>query len=199
MSLSRSVLPLLGAGLLAASGTAGAQAPLAESSPAESHPATPRGEDIVRSARQYIGVRYVLGGSSPRAFDCSGFVRWVFAEHGIDLPRTAREQAGLGDAPYPGDLKPGDLLFFYGGNGAQHIAMYVGGDTIIHASSSRGRVTLDRFSGSPMRPTWFGRRLIAVRRIIREDVPLEVATTRPEPERARWSTKVPMRPWQPRR
>jgi cell wall-associated NlpC family hydrolase len=197
MSLSRSVLPLLGAGLLAASGSAGAQAPLAESSPAESPPVN--GEDIVRTARQYIGVRYVLGGSTPRAFDCSGFVRWVFAEHGIDLPRTAREQAGFGDAPFPGDLRPGDLLFFYGGNGAQHIAMYVGGDTIIHASSSRGRVTLDRFSGSSMRPTWFGRRLIAVRRIIRDGAPLEVATTRPEPERGRWSTRVPMRPWRPRR
>ena len=124
------------------------------------------GEDVVRTARRYLGVRYVLGGSTPRAFDCSGFVRWVFAQHGIELPRTAHEQAAVGDAPEPGDLRPGDLLFFWGGHGAQHIAMYVGGDTIIHASSRSRRVRLDRFSGSRLSPGWFGQRIIAVRRVL---------------------------------
>ncbi|HEU5186752.1 MAG TPA: C40 family peptidase [Gemmatimonadaceae bacterium] len=125
-----------------------------------------RGEDVVRTAKQYLGVRYVLGGTTPRAFDCSGFVRWIFAQHGVNMPRTAKEQAAVGDAPPPGDLQPGDLLFFFGGSGAQHIAVYVGGDTIIHASSSGKRVKLDRFGGTRRRPTWFGQRLIAVRRIL---------------------------------
>jgi cell wall-associated NlpC family hydrolase len=125
-----------------------------------------RGEDVVRTAKQYLGVRYVLGGTTPRAFDCSGFVRWIFAQHGVRMPRTAKEQAAVGDAPPPGDLQPGDLLFFFGGRGAQHIAVYVGGDTIIHASSSGKRVKLDRFGGTRVRPTWFGRRLIAVRRLL---------------------------------
>lgn len=124
------------------------------------------GEDVVRTAKQYLGVRYVLGGSTPRAFDCSGFVRWIFAQHGVWMPRTAKEQAAVGDAPVPGDLQPGDLLFFFGGRGAQHIAVYVGGDTIIHASSTGKRVKLDRFGGTRARPTWFGRRLIAVRRVL---------------------------------
>lgn len=124
------------------------------------------GEDVVRTAKQYLGVRYVLGGTTPRAFDCSGFVRWIFAQHGVRMPRTAKEQAGVGDAPPPGDLQPGDLLFFFGGRGAQHIAVYVGGDTIIHASSTGKRVKLDRFGGTRARPTWFGRRLIAVRRVL---------------------------------
>ena len=124
------------------------------------------GEDVVRTAKQYLGVRYVLGGTTPRAFDCSGFVRWIFAQHGVRMPRTAKEQAAVGDAPVPGDLQPGDLLFFFGGRGAQHIAVYVGGDTIIHASSTGKRVKLDRFGGTRARPTWFGRRLIAVRRVL---------------------------------
>lgn len=124
------------------------------------------GDEVVNTARQYLGVKYVLGGTTPRAFDCSGFVRWIFAQHGVRMPRTAKEQAAVGDAPAPGDLQPGDLLFFFGGQGAQHIAVYVGGDTIIHASSTAKRVKYDRIGGTRRRPTWFGRRLIAVRRIL---------------------------------
>jgi cell wall-associated NlpC family hydrolase len=124
------------------------------------------GETIVATAKRYLGVPYRLGGTTPRAFDCSGFVRWVFAQHELTLPRTAHEQAALGHAPPPNDLEPGDLLFFYGGEGAQHIAIYVGGDTIIHASSSAKRVKLDRLSGTRTRKSWFGLRLIAVRRVL---------------------------------
>jgi cell wall-associated NlpC family hydrolase len=124
------------------------------------------GVDVIRAARRHLGVPYRWGGATPRAFDCSGFIQYVFAEYGIELPRTAREQAGVGIAPFPGDLQPGDLLFFYGGRGAQHIALYVGGDSIIHASSTGGRVRFDRLSGTRTKPTWFRRRLIAVRRVL---------------------------------
>lgn len=123
------------------------------------------GDDIVRAARRYIGVRYRLGADSPRALDCSSFVRRVFAEYGVVLPRTAHEQAAIGEAPSPGDLRAGDLLFFYGGHGAQHIAIYVGADTIIHASSRGRRVQLDRLGGYGRRRSWFNERLIAVRRV----------------------------------
>jgi cell wall-associated NlpC family hydrolase len=125
------------------------------------------GQAIVATARHYLGVRYQMGGTTPKAFDCSGFVRYVFARHGIALPRTAHEQAALGEAPAVGDtLIPGDLLFFYGGEGAQHIAMYVGGDTIIHASSTGHHVKLDVLTKAGARRTWFHQRLIAVRRIL---------------------------------
>ena len=160
---------LIGAALLAATAQASAQArqapPVAAMRTIEVR-APVRGEDVVRTAKRYLGVRYVLGGTTPRAFDCSGFVRWIFAQHGVRMPRTAKEQAAVGDAPATGDLQPGDLLFFFGGRGAQHIAVYVGGDTIIHASSTGKRVKLDRFGGTRARPTWFGRRLIAVRRVL---------------------------------
>ncbi|HJU66943.1 MAG TPA: C40 family peptidase [Gemmatimonadaceae bacterium] len=160
---------LIGAALLAATTHAPAQARQARAVTGMRTievRAPVHGEDVVRTAKRYLGVRYVLGGTTPRAFDCSGFVRWIFAQHGVRMPRTAKEQAAVGDAPAPGDLQPGDLLFFFGGRGAQHIAVYVGGDTIIHASSTGKRVKLDRFGGTRARPTWFGRRLIAVRRVL---------------------------------
>jgi cell wall-associated NlpC family hydrolase len=124
------------------------------------------GNTVVETARRYLGVRYVLGGTTPRAFDCSGFIRYVFAQHGLGLPRTAHEQAAIGIAPDQRNLEPGDLLFFYGGRGAQHIAMYIGGDSIIHASSGGHRVMLARLSGTGAHRTWFGQRLIAVRRVL---------------------------------
>lgn len=124
------------------------------------------GTDIVRTAREYLGVRYVLGGTTPKAFDCSGFIKYVYARYDIPMPRTAREQAGVGIAPFPGDLRPGDLLFFYGGQGAQHIALYVGGDTIIHASSTGKRVKLDVMKTKGRGRSWFRNRLIAVRRVL---------------------------------
>lgn len=124
------------------------------------------GNTVVATARRYLGVRYLLGGTTPRAFDCSGFIRYVFALHGLAMPRTAHEQAAVGIAPDAQKLEAGDLLFFYGGHGAQHIAMYVGGDSIIHASSSGHRVMLARLSGTGTHRTWFGQRLIAVRRVL---------------------------------
>jgi cell wall-associated NlpC family hydrolase len=124
------------------------------------------GSTVVETARRYLGVRYLLGGTTPRAFDCSGFIRYVFAQHGLSMPRTAHEQAAYGMAPDEKKLEPGDLLFFYGGRGAQHIAMYIGGDSIIHASSSGHRVMLARLSGTGTHRTWFGQRLIAVRRVL---------------------------------
>jgi cell wall-associated NlpC family hydrolase len=142
------------------------------------------GEDVVREARRHLGVRYVLGGTTPRAFDCSGFVRYVFGAYGIRLPRTAHEQAGVGTTPFPGDLQTGDLLFFSGGKGAQHIAIYVGGDTIIHASSTGRRVRLDVLARRGGRTTWFRRRLIAVRRVLPMEgtfyVPTSMASAGPD-------------------
>lgn len=143
--------------------------------------ATVGGDEVVRTARRFIGVPYRLGGTTPRAFDCSGFVRYVFALHGISMPRTAHEQAALGEAPVPGDaLEPGDLLFFWGGHGVQHIAIYIGGDSIIHASSSAHVVRLDQLTGARRRRTWFNERLIAVRRVLPQEGVWYVPAESPE-------------------
>src|SRR5215213_3862176 len=122
---------------------------------------------IAATAARYLGTRYRLGGVKPGAFDCSGFVRYVFARHAIALPRTAREQATAGRAVVIGvdSLRVGDLLFFHTKRGrASHVAMYAGNGRIIHASSGSRRIRYDDL-GSP-RGRWFIEHLSSVRRVL---------------------------------
>ena len=125
---------------------------------------------IAATAARYLGTRYRLGGVKPGAFDCSGFVRYVFSRHGIALPRTAREQATAGRAVAIGadSLRVGDLLFFHTRRGrAGHVAMYAGNGRIIHASSGSRRIRYDDL-GSP-RGRWFIEHLSSVRRVMSSD------------------------------
>ena len=122
---------------------------------------------VLGTARRYLGTRYRMGGTKPTAFDCSGFVRYVFAKHGVELPRTAREQSSVGRSVAVGadSLRVGDLLFFRTPRGrASHVAIYAGNGRIIHASSGSRRVRYDDLA-SP-RGRWFVERLTAVRRVL---------------------------------
>jgi len=122
---------------------------------------------LLATAKRYLGTRYRLGGTKPSAFDCSGFVRFVFARHGVQLPRTAREQAGIGQRIVvgPDSLRVGDLLFFRTKRGAaSHVAIYAGGGRIIHASSGSRRVRYDDLASA--RGRWFIERLTSVRRVL---------------------------------
>ena len=89
---------------------------------------------IIQTAMDYIGVPYVFGGTSPSGFDCSGYVRYVFANAGIYLPRTADEQYELG-VPVPMDsLRAGDLVFFPTYDyGASHVGIYLSEGEFINA------------------------------------------------------------------
>ena len=121
---------------------------------------------VLATASRYVGTRYRFGGTKPGAFDCSGFVRYVFARHGVVLPRTAREQSamGLSIVVGPDSLQAGDLLFFRTKRGlASHVAIYAGGGRIIHASAGSRRVRFDDL-GSP-RGRWFIEHLSSVRRV----------------------------------
>ena len=105
---------------------------------------------IAAAARAQLGVPYRYGGNEPRTgFDCSGLVDFVFLDAaGLSLPRSTRELIAM-DAPKvrPGDLRPGDLLFFNpGGGAASHIGIYVGEGRFVHAPSSGGTVRLDVLS-----------------------------------------------------
>ncbi len=91
------------------------------------------GSAIVNTAKNYLGIRYVWGGSSPSGFDCSGLVQYVCAKNGISLPRTAREQAKVGVAVSRDNLQPGDLLFFAKNGTVHHVGIYVGNGQMIHA------------------------------------------------------------------
>ena len=85
---------------------------------------------IVAFAEQFLGVPYLWGGTSPKGWDCSGFVGYVYRHFGIDLLRTAHQMQTEG-RPVTGAMRPSDLVFF--GNPAHHVGMYVGGDTMIDA------------------------------------------------------------------
>jgi cell wall-associated NlpC family hydrolase len=124
---------------------------------------------VLATADDYIGTKYVWGGATPRGFDCSGFVQYVFREHGIDLPRTSRQQAQVGRqvALLETALRVGDLMFFAtDGQRIDHIAIYAGNDEIIHSSSSGGGVGYDNFSSQ--RGRWFLDHHVATRRVIAE-------------------------------
>ena len=112
---------------------------LGKSMPEVSRGSSALGRRIVASSMQYLGVPYVFGGTTPNGFDCSGYVRYVFANAGIYLPRTADAQYECGYPVSTAELVPGDLVFFSTYEaGASHVGIYLGDGNFINAPSSRG-------------------------------------------------------------
>ena len=115
---------------------------------------------IIATAKQYIGVPYVWGGSTPSGFDCSGFVQYVFAKHGITLPRTSAQQYTVGKWVSKSNLQPGDLVFYNtSGSGVSHLGIYIGNGQFIHASSSKG-VMISEMSNSYWSARYYGARRV---------------------------------------
>jgi cell wall-associated NlpC family hydrolase len=126
-----------------------------------------RAETVLRTADRHVGAPYEWGGTTPAGFDCSGFVQYVFRRHGVELPRTSRQQVQVGRAvrKHAGALAPGDLMFFASDGGRiDHVAIYVGGGRMLHATASGGGVRYDSLAGS--RGRWFSRRHVASRRVL---------------------------------
>ena len=106
-------------------------------------------EQLVDGALSYLGIRYRFGGTSPATgLDCSGLVLNVFRNAvGLDLPRTAREMANLGDKIGRQELKPGDLVFFNTMRRTfSHVGIYLGDGKFVHAPSSGGKVRVESIS-----------------------------------------------------
>ena len=115
---------------------------------------------ILKTAAQYKGVPYVFGGTTPRGFDCSGYVQYVFAKHGIRLTRTADTQAREGKFVSKKNLKPGDLVFFTTYEpGASHVGIYAGNNLFWNATSSRG-IMLSNLTDSYWGPRYYTARRI---------------------------------------
>jgi cell wall-associated NlpC family hydrolase len=122
-------------------------------------------DSLLAIARSQLGTRYRLGAQNPgRAFDCSGFVRFVLSVLQLELPRTAATQALVGQ-PVERDtarLRPGDLLTFGRGRHVTHIGIYVGAGRFIHASSA-GRSVIESLLS---RGNWYSRHWLGARRVV---------------------------------
>jgi len=102
---------------------------------------------IVAYARQFLGNPYVYGGTSlTNGADCSGFTQGVFANFGITTGRSSRDQAERGREIAIDAAQPGDLLFYASGNTINHVALYIGGGQVIHASNSTTGIIISPYN-----------------------------------------------------
>ena len=108
---------------------------------------TASGSEAVRIAKNYIGVPYVYGGTTPNGFDCSGFVQYVYRQMGISINRVAADQARNGTYVSKENLQPGDLVFFAKpGRTIHHVGMYVGNGQYIHAPYTGRTITIENMT-----------------------------------------------------
>lgn len=105
-------------------------------------------QNLVDYALQFVGGPYRAGGNDPRTgVDCSGFVRYVM-QHGagISMNRSSGSQATQGHAVNSSQMQPGDLLFYSGGSGINHVAMYIGDGKIVHASTYATGIKISKWN-----------------------------------------------------
>ena len=116
-------------------------------------------EKLRKTALGFLGTPYRWGGTTPKAFDCSGFTRYLYAKFGIKLPRPARQQYKAGQVVKAGHWKPGDLLFFDMAKGyVSHVGMYIGNNKFVHAANPRRGVRVDSLSTKSYKNTYVGAR-----------------------------------------
>lgn len=106
----------------------------------------PQGDnEIINTAKSFLGTPYQWGGTSPSGFDCSGFTQYVLAQNGKSIPRTSQEQFASGQAVDKSNLQAGDLVF-YGNGEATHVGIYEGNNKIIHSPHTGDVVKESDFS-----------------------------------------------------
>ncbi|WP_368431747.1 C40 family peptidase [Sutcliffiella sp. BMC8] len=125
---------------------------------------------MIKTGKKYIGTPYLFGAASGRTdrFDCSSFVQYVYATHGISLPRTSRQQFQVGNPVPLSSVRRGDLLFFTtpkrqkltGIQKIGHVAIFLGSNSILHTSRVEKKVAI-----ASLTPYW-KTKIIGARRVI---------------------------------
>ncbi|MCI9286695.1 MAG: SH3 domain-containing protein [Clostridia bacterium] len=121
-----------------------------------------KGQDAANYVKQFVGCKYVYGGSTPKGFDCSGLTMYVYKKYGINLSHSATAQSKVGTKVERANLQPGDLVFFrnYRTNkGIGHVGIYIGNNKFVHASTEKTGVITSTLSGS------YSTRYVTARRI----------------------------------
>ncbi|OAS13193.1 C40 family peptidase [Paenibacillus oryzisoli] len=113
---------------------------------------------IIQAATTFKGTPYRWGGTTPKGFDCSGFVRYIYEAKGIDLPRTSVQMYDQVGARVT-DLQEGDLVFFASGI-VNHVGIYIGNNQFISSTTSVG-VTVDSLASS-----YWGSRYVGAKRVL---------------------------------
>jgi len=106
--------------------------------------------EILETAKEFLGVKYIWAANGPTAFDCSGYTKYVFRQNGITLPRYSGNQAKVGTSVKFNELEKGDLVFFdtakHLTGKVNHVGIYIGNNKFIHASSARKKVIITSFN-----------------------------------------------------
>lgn len=106
-----------------------------------------RGEQIAVAAQEHLGKPYVYGGNGPDTFDCSGFTKYMYAQFGYTLNRTATDQLENGVSVEQDELQAGDLVFFRSEGTVKpvsHVGIYIGEGSFIHASTNQYQIRIDK-------------------------------------------------------
>lgn len=110
-----------------------------------------KGQQVADYVKQFVGYKYVYGGSTPKGFDCSGLTMYVYKQFGVSLSHSATAQSKVGTKVSRSNLQPGDLVFFtdYKTNkGIGHVGIYIGNNQFVHASTEKTGVKTSTLSGS---------------------------------------------------
>ena len=104
-------------------------------------------DEILETAKEFLGVKYVWAANGPKAFDCSGFTKYVFEKHGVTIPRYSGHQANVGIKVAYNELEKGDLVFFDTDKRGKvnHVGIFLGNNKFIHASSGGKKVMITSF------------------------------------------------------
>ena len=111
-------------------------------------PSAKKGEIALAYAKKQLGKPYKFGATGPKSFDCSGLTLRAWQAAGVNLPRTSQQQFRFGTKITKSQLRPGDLVFFYGSR-PSHVAIYVGNGIVVHAPRPGKKVQYIKLSYMP--------------------------------------------------